>query len=264
MYNVLITSIITLYFLTILANNFYRIINLYHSISIIYYKKNRKIFTIINTDNYYIRLNTFEDFNNFYEKLEINDDFEIILHTPGGDLGSSEAIFKCISRHKGKVTAYIPQYCYSGGMLIALSCDKIFMNRNTLVGPCDAQLADKKTFSYTSSDVIQKVIAEKQKLGQDVKEEWLAQGYEATKVKSTQQQILKELLSFANNKKNYNENIIDKIYEELFSGKYPHSYSLDFDNLMKIGINVEIKPFPNYIKQIFRHSVSIKNYSFAY
>lgn len=177
------------------------------------------------------------------------------MHTPGGDLISSDAIYKCLLKHKGKITAYIPQYCYSGGMLIALACDEIIMGKNAFVGPCDVQLKDKNNSvfgsDYTSRDVIEKVIMEKKKLGQKVTEEWLAQGFEAEKIKEVQKNMVKKLLSSKENKNKYSEDAIDKIYNELFSGKYPHCHNFDYNDIQKIGINVKVDDMPNYIKNIF-------------
>ena len=223
-------------------------------------KSGRNVFTIINKGGDFINKNTLEKFHEFYNKIDPSDQIVIILHTPGGSLTSSEAIFKCLNRHKGKITAYIPQYCYSGGMLIALACDEIIMSPNALVGPCDAQFMDKIGFGMTSSDVIDKVITEKRGLGQKIEEAWLAQGYEAQKVKLAQKNVLKEMLEMNNEKTRFNADTIEKIYDELFSGKYPHSYNLTPENLLALGINVKIEKQPRFVNDILYYDARCLDY----
>ena len=76
------------------------------------------------------------DLRNIPEDKEIH----IIIHTLGGDLSAAEIICRLISKRKGKVTAIVPNYAYSAGTLISLSCDEILTSTTSVFGPVDPQL----------------------------------------------------------------------------------------------------------------------------
>jgi len=65
---------------------------------------------------------------------------DIVLHTPGGLVLAAEQIACALSRHKAKVTVFVPHYAMSGGTLIALAADEIVMDPNGVLGPVDPQL----------------------------------------------------------------------------------------------------------------------------
>ena len=43
---------------------------------------------------------------------------DLILHTPGGLVLASEQIANALSKHKGKVTVFVPHYAMSGGTMV--------------------------------------------------------------------------------------------------------------------------------------------------
>jgi ClpP class serine protease len=65
---------------------------------------------------------------------------EIILHTPGGLVLAASQIARALRDHNGKVVAVVPHYAMSGGTLIALAADEIFIDRHVALGPVDPQL----------------------------------------------------------------------------------------------------------------------------
>lgn len=65
---------------------------------------------------------------------------DIVLHTPGGLVLAAEQIACALSRHRGKVTVFVPHYAMSGGTLVALAADEIVMDPNGVLGPVDPQL----------------------------------------------------------------------------------------------------------------------------
>lgn len=67
---------------------------------------------------------------------------DIILHTPGGLVLASEQIAHELSKHKSKVTVFIPHYAMSGGTMIALAADQIVMGENAVLGPVDPQVGN--------------------------------------------------------------------------------------------------------------------------
>src|SRR3989454_9346541 len=65
---------------------------------------------------------------------------DIVLHTPGGLVLASLQTARAIHKHRGKVTAVVPHYAMSGGMLIALAADEIVMSDYAVLGPVDPQI----------------------------------------------------------------------------------------------------------------------------
>lgn len=66
---------------------------------------------------------------------------DLILHTPGGDLAATESIVDYLQKmFNGNVRAIIPQLAMSAGTMIALSCSKIIMGKQSNLGPIDPQL----------------------------------------------------------------------------------------------------------------------------
>lgn len=61
-----------------------------------------------------------------------------VLDTCGGDLAAGLQLLHALSRHKGRVTAVVPDEAWSSGTLIALAADVILMGPSANLGPCDA------------------------------------------------------------------------------------------------------------------------------
>lgn len=68
------------------------------------------------------------------------DPVNLILQTPGGSVFNSQGIIKALQAYKGEVHCYIPRYAMSGGTLIALACDHVYMTESSGLGPVDPQL----------------------------------------------------------------------------------------------------------------------------
>lgn len=84
-----------------------------------------------------------EDSEQVLRAIRLTDDdlpIDIVLHTPGGLVLAAEQIACALSRHKGKVTVFVPHYAMSGGTLVAMAADEIAMDPNGVLGPVDPQL----------------------------------------------------------------------------------------------------------------------------
>ena len=91
--------------------------------------------------------------------------FDLILHTPGGDIFSAIFISRLFKMYPGKIRAIIPLYAMSGGTLLALSCDEINMSDTACLGPVDPQLGSFFKFGSAKSwDKILKIKEKKQKI----------------------------------------------------------------------------------------------------
>lgn len=69
-----------------------------------------------------------------------NTPIDLILHTPGGLVLSSQQIAFALNDHPAPVTVMVPHYAMSGGTLIALAADRIMMDRNAVLGAVDPQI----------------------------------------------------------------------------------------------------------------------------
>lgn len=64
----------------------------------------------------------------------------LILHTPGGDLGATESIIDYLRKmFDNNITAIVPQIAMSAGTIIACSCKRIIMGKQSNLGPIDPQ-----------------------------------------------------------------------------------------------------------------------------
>lgn len=86
---------------------------------------------------------TDEDKNGFMSVIHGLDrarGLDLILHTPGGDMAATESLVEYLRAMFGEdIRAIVPQIAMSGGTLIALSCKKIIMGKESSVGPIDPQ-----------------------------------------------------------------------------------------------------------------------------
>lgn len=67
---------------------------------------------------------------------------DLIVHTPGGIALAAELVAMALKLHPGPTTVIVPFYAMSGGSLIAIAADKILMERESILGPLDPQIAN--------------------------------------------------------------------------------------------------------------------------
>lgn len=95
--------------------------------------------------------NTFRDFGindldknafmSVIQGLDINKGLDLILHTPGGNVGATESLIDYLYEvFKGDIRAIIPQIAMSGGTMIACSTKEIIMGKQSSLGPIDPQI----------------------------------------------------------------------------------------------------------------------------
>jgi len=94
----------------------------------------------------------------------------IIIHTPGGLVLAAAQIALALKDHKAKTIAIIPHYAMSGGTLIALAADEVWMDQHAVLGPVDPQLSDPRYGGIPAVSLL-KVVNEK---GRDkIRDEYL-------------------------------------------------------------------------------------------
>lgn len=66
---------------------------------------------------------------------------DLILHTPGGDLAATQAIVGYLMDFfDHNVDAFVPHLAMSAGTMIACACRRVYMGRQSSLGPTDPQL----------------------------------------------------------------------------------------------------------------------------
>jgi len=119
--------------------------------------------TLASDNNDHISGDTYEKFSkrldDIREKYGEEKDITLYLHTPGGSLFYSQLIAHLLHNWKGRKTAHVIGYSASGGTLIALTCDQIYMNDDSVLGPIDPQDPSgidfkKKTYSLAHAEEI--------------------------------------------------------------------------------------------------------------
>ena len=72
--------------------------------------------------------------------LDFTRGLSLVVHTPGGDMASTETMVDYLRSKFKYIEAIVPVYAMSGGTMIALNSNKIVMGRQSQLGPIDAQL----------------------------------------------------------------------------------------------------------------------------
>lgn len=74
-------------------------------------------------------------------KLDRDQGLDLLLHTPGGEIAATESIVHYLRSMFGtNIRAIIPHLAMSAGTMIACSCEKIVMGKQSSLGPIDPQL----------------------------------------------------------------------------------------------------------------------------
>ncbi len=160
----------------------------------------------------------------------------LILHTPGGLVLAASQIAYALKRHPAKKVVVIPHYAMSGGTLIALAADEIWMDPNAVLGPLDPQLTGRGGVPVPAPSVLRVV---KEKGVEKVSDETLILADMAEKAIRQMKDVVIGLLEDKVGREKAEE-----IAEELVSGKYTHDYPITVSEALKMGLPVkpEIPP----------------------
>ncbi|MBN2720774.1 MAG: hypothetical protein JXR72_06715 [Proteobacteria bacterium] len=179
-----------------------------------------------------------QDSEEIIRAIKLTDEsipIDIILHTPGGLVLASEQVARALLRHPAKVTVFIPHYAMSGGTLVALAADEIFMDENAVIGPVDPQIGDFPAVSIikaVESKPIEKVEDETLILA-DVSRKAIRQ------VQKCVESILMEKMPAAQAR---------RLARVLSGGKWTHDYPIPCEEARELGLSVNSE-IP---KEIFR------------
>jgi ClpP class serine protease len=150
---------------------------------------------------------------------------DLVLHTPGGLALASTQIARALSRHKGKVTVFIPHYAMSGGTLIALAADEIVMSEHAVLGPADPQVGGVPAASILRA-VERKPIAE-------VEDETLILADQSEMALSQLRQTIHDITA-----DRLPEHVRDTLASDLSEGRWTHDYPVTVDEARKLGLTI--------------------------
>lgn len=153
---------------------------------------------------------------------------DLVIHTPGGLLLAAEQIANALKAHPAKVSVMVPHFAMSGGTLITLAADEIYMDPNAVLGPIDPQIS-----KYPAASIIKAV---GQKTVDEVDDETLIMadiGEKAIRqVRQTITRLVEDKLAEAD---------AQKLAETLSSGQWTHDYPIKFDEAQEMGLPVTVE-----------------------
>lgn len=150
---------------------------------------------------------------------------DLILHTPGGLVLAAEQIAQALRRHPAKVSVFVPHYAMSGGTLIALAADEIWMDDNAVLGPVDPQLGQ-----WPAASIVRAV---QQKDRNRVDDETLILADLAQKALSQVKELVTDILQ-----DHLPREKAEEVADLLTQGRWTHDYPLDCRRLQEWGLPV--------------------------
>jgi len=155
----------------------------------------------------------------------------VIIHTPGGLVLAATQIALALREHKGKTIAIIPHYAMSGGTLIALAADEIWMDQNAVLGPLDPQIADQRLGVLPAASIL-KLVNEKGR--EKVREEYLILADIAEKAVRQMEQTIYNLVV-----EKMGEGKARELAKIMVEGRWTHDYPITVEEIRRLGIDVK-------------------------
>ncbi len=162
---------------------------------------------------------------------------DLILHTPGGLVLAAEQIAFALRKHPARVTVFVPHYAMSGGTMLALASDEIYMDENAVLGPVDPQIGN-----YPAVSILKAI---EQKNRNRVNDETLILGDIAQKALVQVDETLQNLL-----KDRYGASEADRIAKVFTEGRWTHDYPITCDILKEIGVTAVCNKMPKEIYEL--------------
>ena len=159
-----------------------------------------------------------------------NTPIALVIHTPGGLVLAATQIAMALKRHPAKKIVIVPHYAMSGGTLIALAADEIWMDKNAVLGPLDPQLAFDAT-THVPAPSILKVAKMK---GENASDKILIMADIAEKALAEMRSFIVKLLSDKMPKERAEE-----LARYLTEGRWTHDYPITFEEALELGLPVK-------------------------
>lgn len=200
---------------------------------------------------YIIDINDGDQFMRRFGNLKYKD-IDIILHTNGGAIDSSDMIAKALLKYtRGEIRTHVPEFAFSAGTVIGLS-GKLHMNDYSFLGPTDPQIDYENTENSDncSSKILINLLKEARKDSKlvEIDSKMYIMASEAACLHKDNEITMNNAL-----KKNHINCNKQEAMTLFVSGNYPHHKPIDKDDLNELNINVfEICEDINWIFQKFR------------
>ncbi len=93
----------------------------------------------------------------------------LVIHTPGGAINAIEAVVKYLRTQFQALDVIVPMYAFSAGTMWCCACEKIYMGKNSFLGPIDPQIPFLRADGQFTSTPAQSVIDEFETAKEDAK-----------------------------------------------------------------------------------------------
>ena len=175
-----------------------------------------------------IDLNTVNNIENAFKKFN-GKPFDVILHTPGGYVFYAQLVSKALQQYPSEIRALVPLYAMSGGTMLALSCDKIYMGDFACLGPVDPQIGG--LFSSGSARSFKEVIRKKGRKASDstIQNAYIGDQYTKTIRSDTKNTLSNHMID---------QDKLESALDIFTDGQIEHAYQLDKTRLTEMGISV--------------------------
>lgn len=194
---------------------------------------------------------TMLDINKAFRKFD-GKPFDLILHTPGGEVFSSMFISRMLKSYKGEIRSFVPFYAMSGGSLLALSGNDIYLSKNGCIGCIDPQVG--MLWNYGSASSWNRIMKVK---GNKANDSSISMAFLGSQCTKTIKNYLIELLDDKMSKKE------NRFFAEfLTSGKVEHIYPLGINELREFGLDV--RPLDDKISKYLERIVSSNMFEGVY
>lgn len=150
---------------------------------------------------------------------------DIVLHTPGGLVLSTEQIALALKRHKAKVTIFVPHYAMSGGTLLCMAADEVLMDENAVLGPVDPQLGE-----YPAASILRTISRKEPK---DIEDKTMILADVAEKALVQMREFVKKILL-----EHMDEQTAGRIAGVMTEGRWTHDYPITYEEAKELGLRV--------------------------
>ncbi len=192
-----------------------------------------------------------EDKNGFMmavHKLDRNKGLDLIIHTPGGNISSTQSIVDYLHKMFNKnVRAIVPQIAMSAGTMLACSCKEIWMGKHSNLGPIDPHINGIPAYGVLSEfrDACRQVKEDPSRIpiwqsiiGQ-YRPTFLSRCENAIEWSNSfvRQQLAEVMFSGQPDAKAKADSIVAKLTD--FTGNKTHERHIHFEECSDIGLNVK-------------------------
>lgn len=150
---------------------------------------------------------------------------DLVVHTPGGLILSSEQIAMALRRHKGKVTIFVPHYAMSGGTLLCLAADVVAMDENAVLGPVDPRIGE-----YPAASILR---VPRLKPPEEIEDRTFILVDIAAKAQNQMREFVTVLL-----RDRMDAERADRLSRLLTQGTWTHDYPITFEEARDLGLPV--------------------------